>query len=378
MGAGTGSPARTLAAIFDTAAARDPEALALIGDGREVTYGELDGRANRLARHLADRGIGPESLVVLGIPRSVESVLAVWAVARTGAAFVPVDPDYPPERVANMLADCGAEIGVTTGEFRSQFPDSVHWLELDDPDVVRACARWSSGPVTDSDRTAPLRIDHPAYLIYTSGSTGRPKAVTITQRGLANYADAQRAHSGVTADARTLHFSSPSFDVSLLEYLLCFAAGATMVIVPRTVYGGTELTAVLRKQRVTHAFITPAAIASVDPSGLDDLACILVGGESWQRDLVTDWLPQCRVLNVYGPTETTIVVNIEECTGQSRLTMGGPIPGVAELVLDGRLRPVPAGSRETCTSRGRDSPRLPPASGVDGRALRREPVRRAR
>ncbi|MCL2533212.1 MAG: amino acid adenylation domain-containing protein [Nocardiaceae bacterium] len=342
VSAGSGSPPQTLAAILDAAAARDPEALALIGDGREVTYGELDSRSNRLARYLADLGIGPESLVVLGIPRSIESVLTVWAVARTGAAFVPVDPDYPPERVANMLADCGAEIGVTTREFRSKFPGSVHWIELDDPDVVRACARRPSGPVTDRERTAPIRIDHPAYLIYTSGSTGRPKAVTLTQRGLANYADAQRARSGVTADARTLHFSSPSFDVSLLEYLLCFAAAATMVIVPRTVYGGTELTAVLRKQRVTHAFITPAAIASVDPSDLDDLECVLIGGESWQQELADDWLPQCRVLNVYGPTETTIVVNIEEYTGQPRLTMGRPIPGVAETVVDGRLQPVPA------------------------------------
>uniref|UniRef100_UPI003B8A65F8 non-ribosomal peptide synthase/polyketide synthase n=1 Tax=Rhodococcus sp. TaxID=1831 RepID=UPI003B8A65F8 len=345
MRTGRGSAPRTLASILDAAAARDAEALALVGDGREVTYGELDRRSNRLARHLVDLGIGPESMVVLGIPRSFESVLAVWAVTRSGAAFVPIDPDYPPERVATMLADSGATIGVTTREHRPRMPDTLQWLVLDDPGFVRAYETWPSGAVTDADRAAPLRLDGVAYLIYTSGSTGRPKAVSVTHRGLGNYADVQRDRCGLTPDARTLHFSSPSFDVSVVEYLLCFAVGATMVIVPRTVYGGSELMAVLRKRRVTHAFITPAALASVDPSGLDDLECVLVGGEAWSPELVEDWLPQCRILNAYGPTETTMVVNLEESAADrpSEHSLGPPIPGVAETVLDSGLRPVPVG-----------------------------------
>ncbi|WP_237171868.1 amino acid adenylation domain-containing protein, partial [Prescottella equi] len=345
MCTGPGAAPRTLAAILDAAAARDGEALALVGDGREVTYGDLDRRSNRLARHLSHLGIGPESMVVLGIARSFESVLAVWAVARSGAAFVPIDPDYPPERVATMLADSGATVGVTTREHRSRLPDTLQWLVLDDPGFERAYETWPADAVSDADRTAPLLLDNVAYLIYTSGSTGRPKAVSVTHRGLGNYADVQRDRCGLSPDARTLHFSSPSFDVSVVEYLLCFAVGATMVIVPRTVYGGSELTVVLRKRRVTHAFITPAALASVDPSGLDDLECVLVGGESWSPELVEDWLPQCRILNAYGPTETTMVVNLEESAADrpAEHSLGPPIPGVTETVLDSCLRPVPAG-----------------------------------
>ncbi|MFE3293293.1 amino acid adenylation domain-containing protein, partial [Rhodococcus sp. NPDC059234] len=336
--------ARTLPEVLADAAARDPEAVALVADGRELTYADLDARSNRLARALTDHGAGPETYVALGIPRSVESVLAMWAVARTGAAFVPVDPDYPAERVAHMLADSGAGVGLTVAAHRHRLPDTLPWLTLDDPGFAADCASRSAAPVTDDERTAPLRIDNPAYLIYTSGSTGRPKAVTLTHRGLANYADEQRDRCAVTADSRTLHFSSPSFDVSLLEYLLCFGAGATMVIADRTVYGGADLAAVLKEQRVTHAFVTPAALASIDPTGLDDLECVMVGGEAWPPELIADWMPQRRVVNVYGPTETTIVVNIEDCVpGVVPIPLGGPIRGVAEMVLDARLQPVPAG-----------------------------------
>ncbi len=198
MCTGPGAAPRTLAAILDAAAARDGEALALVGDGREVTYGDLDRRSNRLARHLSHLGIGPESMVVLGIARSFESVLAVWAVARSGAAFVPIDPDYPPERVATMLADSGATVGVTTREHRSRLPDTLQWLVLDDPGFERAYETWPADAVSDADRTAPLLLDNVAYLIYTSGSTGRPKAVSVTHRGLGNYADVQRDRCGLS------------------------------------------------------------------------------------------------------------------------------------------------------------------------------------
>ncbi|AQA25931.1 amino acid adenylation domain protein [Rhodococcus sp. MTM3W5.2] len=341
---GPPSAARTLQEILTESAAHDPEAVALVAGGLEVTYADLDARSNRLARALIDRGAGPETSVALGIPRSVESVLAMWAVAKTGAAFVPVDPDYPEERVEHMLADSGARVGLTVAAHRHRLPDTVPWLTLDDPGFAADCASRPAAPVTDAERTAPVRIDHPAYLIYTSGSTGLPKAVTLTHRGLGNYADEQRDRCAVTADSRTLHFSSPSFDVSLLEYLLCFAAGATMVIVPRSVYGGADLAALLKDQRVTHAFITPAALASIDPAGLDDMQCVMVGGEAWPPELIANWLPQRRMVNGYGPTETTIVVNIEDCVpGVVPIPLGGPIRGVAEMVLDARLQPVPVG-----------------------------------
>ena len=175
-----GGSVRCLPEIFAAAAARDPDAAALRCGGVEMTYRELEEGSNRLARVLIERGAGPERFVAVAVARSVASVLAVWAVAKTGAAFVPVDPDYPGERIGHMLTDCGAVVGVTVTAHRGALPDTVAWLDLHDPAVVAAVAARSGAPVTDADRRAPLRLDHVAYVIYTSGSTGTPKGVVVT------------------------------------------------------------------------------------------------------------------------------------------------------------------------------------------------------
>ncbi|MDV6286969.1 non-ribosomal peptide synthetase, partial [Rhodococcus jostii] len=150
------------------------------GTTSTLTYRELDAESNRLARLLADMQVGPEVFVALALPRSVESVSSVWAVAKSGAAFVPVDASYPADRIAFMLEDCGAPIGVTTAALRDGLPEGTQWIVLDDDAVVEGLASYSSEPLDDSDRTGVLSVDHPAYVIYTSGSTGRPKGVAVT------------------------------------------------------------------------------------------------------------------------------------------------------------------------------------------------------
>lgn len=205
-----GGSTRTLPEIFADAAALDPDAIALSFSGREVTYRELDTRSSRIARFLIDQGVGPESYVALGIPRSVESVLAVWAVAKAGGAFVPVDPNYPLERIEHMLADSGAGLGLTVAAHRHELPDTVTWLTLEDPEFVAACDQHSDAPVTAAERTAPLGLHHAAYVVYTSGSTGRPKGVVVTHQGLDNFALDQQERLGATAQSRTLHFSTPA------------------------------------------------------------------------------------------------------------------------------------------------------------------------
>lgn len=274
--------------LLSSVAAIVPEAVALSFEGRTVTYGELDAWSNRLARVLVERGVGPESFVALGISRSIESVAAVWAVTKSGAAFVPVDPGYPPERIAYMLDDCRAVLGLTTTAHRDVWPaDSVPWLLLDDPGLRRGLDDVSPAPVTDDDRRAPLRYDHPAYLIYTSGSTGRPKGVVVTHRGLTNLNAEVREHFSITHRARVSHLASPSFDASLFELTKAFCAGATLVIVPPTVYGGEELARILREEHITHAFVTPTTLASLDPTGLDEHAQLVEPGRPAHRNWST-------------------------------------------------------------------------------------------
>ncbi|MEU2002272.1 amino acid adenylation domain-containing protein, partial [Rhodococcus sp. NPDC019616] len=339
-----GRSERTLPEIFDTAASNNPDGIALTFRGVEVTYRELDERSNQVARVLIARGIGPENAVALGLPRSIESVLSMLAVAKSGAAFVPVDPNYPAERIVHMLTDSGVAVGVTVSAELSRLPDSIPWLLLDDAEFHTRCAALPASAVTDDERVRPLRMENVAYLIYTSGSTGLPKGVSVTHGGLDSFAVEQRLRFGATQTSRTLHFSTPSFDASLFEYLQAFGAGATMVIVPPTIYGGTELARILKLERVTHGFITTAALGSIDPEGLTDFQDVVFGGEMCPPELVKRWAPGRRLCNAYGPTETTIMANISEpMSPAGPITLGGPFRGFHEVVLDARMKPVPIG-----------------------------------
>ncbi|MDH6279131.1 non-ribosomal peptide synthetase [Prescottella agglutinans] len=342
---GAGPEPVLLPQIFGDAASANPSTVALVSGDETVTYRELDERSSRLARALIARGAGPEDVVAIALTRSIESVVAVWAVAKTGAAFVPVDPNYPADRVAHMVSDSRAVLGVTLAEHASVLPAALPWLVLDDAQVATETDALSAAPVTDADRARLLRAADAAYIIYTSGSTGVPKGVVVTHTGLAAFAAEQVERYGIESDSRTLHFASPSFDASILELLMAFGAGATMVVAPTSIYGGVELAELLRSQRVTHAFVTPAALASVDPSGLDALGVVVVGGEACSADLVARWVTGDRkMFNAYGPTEATVASNISDALAPGEaVTIGRAIRGAAAYVLDARLRPVPAG-----------------------------------
>ncbi|WP_182359149.1 non-ribosomal peptide synthetase [Tomitella gaofuii] len=337
------SAARLLPDLLTAAVARRGEATALVQDAHTVTYAELDARSSRLARVLISRGARPEIPVAVAVRRSIESVLCLWAVAKTGATFMAIDGDYPPARVERMLADSGARLGVSDDRVPGGCAGSVRWMRLDDPAFLRECAVASPDPVRDADRAEPLQARHPAYLVYTSGSTGTPKGVTVTHAGLANFSDEVRERYCIGPDSRTLHFASTSFDAAILEALLAFPSGAVMVIAPADVYGGDELTGLLARQRVSHAFITPAALDTVDPERVPGLGTVLVGGEALRPDLAECWAAGRVLSNVYGPTETTIVTTMSPPVGDGPITIGGPIRGVEAMVLDRRLHPVPTG-----------------------------------
>ncbi|MFQ6398651.1 amino acid adenylation domain-containing protein [Nocardia sp. KC 131] len=341
---GASLPPRTLPDILSAGAAIDPNAIAVSANGLTMSYGELDAWSNRYARVLLRRGVGPEVFVVLALTRSMESVVAVWALAKTGAAFAPLDPSYPPERIEHILTDSKAPIGVTVCATGDSLPGTVDWLLLDDLNTIRKVMTVSAAPVTDEERGGAIDIEQTAYLIYTSGSTGKPKAVLLSHRGLANLVATQSVSLELDPTARVLQVASPSFDASVFELLMAHSTGGKLVLSPPDVYGGSALEQLIRAERITHAVITPSVLATMDPRDLVALRMLSVAGEAISPELTAQWAPGRRMMNLYGPTEFSIwATGPSELRVDEPVTIGGPIQGAAVMVLDTWLRPVPVG-----------------------------------
>ncbi|HNP58753.1 MAG TPA: amino acid adenylation domain-containing protein [Gordonia sp. (in: high G+C Gram-positive bacteria)] len=352
--AGEGAAPVLLADLFAASVIDAPDAVAVVdGSGQVLTYRELDERSNRLARWLINRGIGPEQVVALLIPRSVPAYTAVWAVAKTGAAYVSVDPDYPAQRVANMLEDSGATLALTvdgvvgSGGFAEAL-EGFECISVGGAELSAEIAETSGRPVTAAELVSEVAVDNTAYVIYTSGSTGRPKGVAVSHRGLANFAAAQAKGLDVRRGARVLGFASPSFDASVLEYLLAVTARGAVAYRPFDAVGGEPLQRWMVEQRVEYGFLTPSVLATLDPAGLPDVRALMAGGEAVPASVVARWSPFLPLHNVYGPTETTIGVTFSgpmrrESDADGPVLLGGPIAGISLLVLDARLQPVPFG-----------------------------------
>ncbi|MFJ4323024.1 non-ribosomal peptide synthase/polyketide synthase [Streptomyces tricolor] len=327
-------PAATLPALFEAAADRWPTAPALDVPGTLLTFAEAETRANRLAHRLIARGAGPGDLVALLLPRSADMVLAQLAVAKAGAAFLPVDPAYPEERIALMLRDAAPALTLDAKE--------VAGLLAAPPDETPAPRPG------DADRTRPLDLDDPAYVIYTSGSTGTPKGVVVTHRGLAAFSAAEAAHYHVAPGDRVLAFATPSFDASVLELCMSLPHGARLVVPPPGPLLGAPLADVLRTERITHTLLPPAALATVPagtPGTLPHLKTLIVGADACGAELVARWAPHHRMVNSYGPTEATVVATWSAPLRADGAAppIGRPLPATGAYVLDARLRPVPDG-----------------------------------
>ncbi|MFE9323052.1 amino acid adenylation domain-containing protein [Nocardia sp. NPDC052278] len=337
-------PPQTLPDILSAGARIDPDAIAITAGDLSMSYGELDAWSNRFARVLLGRGVGREVFVILALTRSLESVVAVWALAKSGAAFLPLDPSYPVERIEHMLSDSKAPIGVTVTATGETLPGTIDWLLLDDLNTIRRVMLVSDAPITDEERGGPINIDQTAYLIYTSGSTGKPKAVLVSHRGLTNMATAQQEGLELDPSISSLQVASPSFDASVMELLMAHSTGGRLVVAPPDVYGGSDLEHLLRTERITHAAITPSALATMEPTDLADLRVLGVGGEATSPELIDRWAVGRRMVNLYGPTEFSVCATspVELLPGEP-ITIGGPIRGASNLVLDTWLRPVPVG-----------------------------------
>jgi amino acid adenylation domain-containing protein/non-ribosomal peptide synthase protein (TIGR01720 family) len=338
----------TLPELFEAQVARTPGLPAVLFDGGSLGFAELEDRANRLAHLLIRRGAGPERIVALALTRSVEIVVAQLAVVKAGAAFLPVDPAYPPERIAFMLTDAAPAIVITSAASAGAGTGPAGILTIDDPATIRELAAMPAHSPADADRTSPLLLTHPAYVIYTSGSTGRPKGVVVTHQGLASFSAAEADHYAVRPGDRVLQFSSPSFDASVLELCMSLPVGAALVVPPPGPLLGEQLAEVLATRRVTHALIPPAALATVPAeavAGLTGFRMVTVGGDACPAELVDLWAPGRRMINSYGPTESTVVATWSRPLepGCGTPPIGRPIWNTRAYVLDEALRPVPSG-----------------------------------
>ncbi|HEX4721334.1 MAG TPA: amino acid adenylation domain-containing protein, partial [Pseudonocardiaceae bacterium] len=335
----------TFPALIEATVATSGTAIAVASPDGDLTYDELNRCANRLAHLLIAKGAGPGDVVALVLPRSVDIVVAQLATLKAGAAFLPVDPDYPADRVAFMIDDSDPALVITTDQRAPDFA-AVHVLAVDAPGTVAALAHQPDHNPTDGDRTRPLYLADTAYLIYTSGSTGRPKGVLIPHTGIANFAAAEIQHFGVRPGHRVLQFASPSFDASILELCLALPAGATLVVPPAGPLVGDELAGVLAAQRITHALIPPVALATIPAdTELPDFHTVIVGGDACNAALVDHWAPGRTLINAYGPTEITVVATWSDplTPGPDAPPIGRPIRNTQVHVLDADLRPTTAG-----------------------------------
>ncbi|MFJ1747310.1 amino acid adenylation domain-containing protein [Streptomyces sp. NPDC088116] len=338
-------PSATLTELIEASAARTPENDAVVSDDGALSYAGLGARANRLAHLLIRRGIGPEHIVALALPRSVDAVVAALAVLKSGAAYLPVDPDYPAERIRFMLGDARPELVITTEASEAASSDATARLVLDSPGTAGLLAGFPDTNPTDADRTTPLRLSHPAYVIYTSGSTGTPKGVVVSHAGLPSFCAAAVEGFAVEPDSRVLQFASPSFDAAVLELGMALTAGAALVVPPPGPLAGEALADVLAGQRVSHALIPPAALASVPTTtALPGFTSLIVGGDACSADLVARWSAGRRMVNAYGPTESTVAATMSgPLAGARTPPIGRPVFNTQVLVLDAGLRPVPVG-----------------------------------
>ncbi|GLZ32189.1 hypothetical protein Lesp02_43770 [Lentzea sp. NBRC 105346] len=350
------SPYVSIVAAFDRQVARTPDATAVVFEGTRLSYRELDEQANRLAHLLIAHGAGPERFVALAMPRSAEMVVALLAVLKSGAAYVPLDPDYPAERLAYMIADAKPALVVGTGGALG--PDlGIEQVRLDDEETRAALAKLPA-----ARPSVPLRPEHPAYVIYTSGSTGRPKGVVIPHGNVLRLLSSTDHwfHFGPD-DAWTL-FHSYAFDFSVWELWGPLLYGGKLVVVPHSVSRSPEeFLRLLARERVTVLNQTPSAFYQLmqadreNPEIGRDLALryVVFGGEALDLWRLSDWYSRHRddapvLVNMYGITETTVHVSyraLDERTaaGSQGSMIGGAIPDLRIYVLDSGLRPVPPG-----------------------------------
>jgi amino acid adenylation domain-containing protein len=344
---------RSVQELFEAQVAARPGALAVVSDKEQLTFAELNRRANRLAHLLAARGMGPESLVGLCLERSAQMIVALLGILKTGAAYLPLDPSLPRERLAFMLEDASVSVLLTEEQLSSRLPDhGAEKIYLD-----RQRETLASGDEANRVRTGTT--ENLAYVIYTSGSTGRPKGVAVSQQSLVNHSLAVSAAYELTTDDRVLQFASISFDVAAEEIFSALLSGASILLPSEKMIDSVELLRLIEDEKLSvlnlpapfwHAWVRELAATgrSVPPC----LRLLVVGSEKVSLEAFDAWRPLAsgvRLINAYGTSETTITSTLYEPEESApaagigaSLPIGRPIANTRVYILDHHLQPVPA------------------------------------
>jgi amino acid adenylation domain-containing protein/non-ribosomal peptide synthase protein (TIGR01720 family) len=326
--------------LFEERVRQDPAAAALVCEGREVNYGELNRRANQVAHWLAANGVGPETCVAVCLEPSVEMLSALLGILKAGAAYVPFDPRHPSERLDFMRRESSAAWVLTKARWADRLSagDGTRLLRLDTEAGVI-----DGQPETDLDR--PVDPRGLAYIIYTSGSTGRPKGVCVTHAGLLNLTLAQGKLFRIGPGSRVLQFASLSFDASVSEIFVTLAAGATLHLAATDDLKSERLLEVLAKGAITAVTLPPAVLRVLPENRTPALRTTVTAGDVCEPQIVDRWQPGRVFWNAYGPTEATVCATAGECEAGNTgaISIGRPIANTQVYVLDGALQPVPVG-----------------------------------
>jgi len=327
--------------LFENQVERTPEAVAVVFEEEQLTYLELNAKANQLALYLRSLGVGPEVLVGICVERSFDMIVGILGILKAGGAYVPIDPAYPSERIGYMLDDSQLPVLLTQKQLVASLPEHQARVVCLDSDWEEISTESELFPITD------LTSQNLAYVIYTSGSTGKPKGVKVAHRGLCNLATAQIKLFDVHNNSCVLQFASLSFDASISEIVIALCAGATLCLGTREeLQPGQPLWRVLQKQRITHVTLVPSALAALPPQQLPALETIVVAGEPCPPNLVAQWATGRRFLNAYGPTESTVCATAAQYFGgMDVLPIGRPIANTQIYILDRHKQPVPIGVR---------------------------------
>jgi len=328
-------------------AAERPDAIAIITGNQKLSYRQLDERSNQVAHHLQDLGVGPDVMVGVCTERSADMLVGLLGAMKSGAAYLPLDPMFPADRIAYMLEDSGAPILLTQRELHDDFSETaVELVCLDDDEAL--AARPTEAPSTEGTTSESL-----AYMIYTSGSTGKPKGVQIPHRAVVNFLSSMAKTPGISNDDVMLAVTTLSFDISVLELLLPLTQGATVCVAKHEeAVDGHSLLELIREAEATVMQATPATWRLMIEAGWDApitheggrLKKVLCGGEAWPAGLARELIARAdEVWNMYGPTETTIWSTCARITDPERVSLGKPIANTRLFIVDENLLLVPPG-----------------------------------
>jgi len=314
---------------------------------QELTYAGVNSRANQMARFLIAAGVRPGDRVALLLPRSVEVYVSLLGILKTGAAYVPLDPDYPADRIGFVLTDCAARVLITTKDLSGRATGfSGRIVCLEENPTLRLCS--------EEQPEAMVGSEDVAYVIYTSGTTGRPKGIEVEHHSVCHLVRTEAEIFQVQPLDRVYQGFSIAFDASVEEIWLAFYAGATLVAATREmVYAGPELPRLLGEAGVTVLSCVPTLLAMMD-ADMPSVRLLILGGEVCPPDLVKRWWrPGRRVVNTYGPTEATVIATYADCQPDRPVSIGRPIPGSFACILDEQLQPIAEGAAgELCLGGG--------------------------